>query len=112
MPDYLREFGNATPNLGCTPNVMRSRDISMKTLIRLLRGFANIWFVLAGIFIVGNLILVWYYEGFSRVQEIMSPFNVWNFIMMIITLSPGLGALFLADHLEKKKRLENPIGKN
>ncbi len=84
----------------------------MKILIRLLRGFANIWFVLAGIFIVGNLVLVWYYEGFSRVQEIMSPFNIWNFIMVMITVSPGLGALLLANHLEQKKRSEEPIEKS
>ena len=74
----------------------------MKILIRLLRGFANVWFVLAGLFIVVNLILVWYYQGFSRVQEIMSPFNIWNFIVVMITLAPGFGAVLLADRLEKK----------
>ena len=80
----------------------------MKILIRLLRGFANVWFVLAGLFIVVNLILVWYYEGFSRVQEIMSPFNIWNFIVVMITVAPGFGAVLLADHLERGELLEKP----
>lgn len=84
----------------------------MKILIRLLRGFAKVWFVLAGLFIAANLILVWYHEGFSRVQEIMSPFNIWNFIMVMITLAPGIGAELLADHLEKKKLLEKPKTSN
>lgn len=80
----------------------------MKILIRVLRGFAAVWFVLAGLFIFANLLLVWYYEGFSRVQEILSPFNVWNFIAVIITVAPGLGAYFLADYLERRRVKENP----
>lgn len=84
----------------------------MTTFIRLLRGFANVWFVLAGSFILVNLILVWYYEGFSKVQEIMSPFNVWNFIMVMITLSPGIGALLLANHLEQKKQSKEHVERN
>ncbi len=80
----------------------------MKILIRVLRGFATVWFVLAGLFIFANLLLVWYYEGFSRVQEILSPFNVWNFIAVMITMAPGLGAYFLADYFERRKVKENP----
>ncbi len=45
-------------------------------LIKVLRGFAKVWVVLASLFIVCNLVLVWYFEGFSKVQEVMSPFNV------------------------------------
>lgn len=72
--------------------------------IKVLRGIAKVWFVLAGLFIVGNLILVWYFEGFSKVQEIMSPFNVFNFIAVLITLAPGIFAHMLAEQLEAKKR--------
>lgn len=73
-------------------------------LIKVLRGFAKVWFVLAGLFIVGNLVLVWYFEGFSKVHEIMSPFNVVNFIAVLITLAPGISAHMLAERLEAKTR--------
>jgi hypothetical protein len=73
-------------------------------LIKVLKGFARVWFVLSGLFIVGNLILVWYFEGLSKVQEILSPFNVVNFIAVLITLAPGISAHMLAERLEAKKR--------
>ena len=73
-------------------------------LIKVLRVFTKVWFVLAGLFIVGNLVLVWYFEGFSKVQEIMSPFNIVNFIVVLITLAPGIAAHMLAERLEAKKR--------
>ena len=72
-------------------------------LIKVLRGFAKVWVVLASLFIVCNLVLVWYFEGFSKVQEVMSPFNVVNFIVMLITLAPGIAAHMLAERLEAKK---------
>jgi hypothetical protein len=72
-------------------------------LIKVLRGFAKLWLVLAGLFIVCNLVLAWYFEGFSKVQEIMSPFNVVNFVVVLITLAPGIAAHMLAERLESKK---------
>ena len=73
-------------------------------LIKMLKGFAMLWFVLAAIFIGGSLILIWYSEGFGKVQEIMNPFNLFNVIAVMITLAPGIGAYMLADHLETKKK--------
>lgn len=72
-------------------------------LIKVLKGFAKVWLVLAGLFIGGNLVSVWYFEGFSKVQEIISPFNVMNFIVVFITVAPGMAAHMLAEHLEHKK---------
>ncbi len=40
--------------------------------------------------------------GFSAVQELMSPFNITNYIAIVITLAPGLGALAWADRLKAK----------
>ena len=70
---------------------------------KILKVFSKVWFVLAGLFIAGNLVLVWYFEGFTKVQEIMSPFNIVNYIVVLITLAPGIGAHMLAEYLEKKK---------
>ena len=73
-------------------------------LIKILKRFSKVWFVLAGLFIAGNLVAISFSEGFARVQETMSPFNVVNFIVVIITLGPGILEYLLAEHLESKKK--------
>ena len=70
--------------------------------VRTLHILGVTWCVLAGLFIFGNLIWIAYSEGFSRVQYIMSPFNIVNFIAMALTMAPGFGALQLSDWLEKR----------
>jgi hypothetical protein len=59
---------------------------------RALTLFIKIWL---GFWAVVNLILIasiaWF-EGWGRVQEILSPYNFLHFIEEIIFLSPALGA--------------------
>lgn len=62
------------------------------------------WFVLAGLLIFASTLMIWYKDGFGRVQEIFSPFNLINFIAVMITLAPGLAARILADRLEQRRR--------
>ena len=69
---------------------------------KLLRGFAYVWFCLAGGLIFVSCVSISYTDGFSKVQEIFSPFNVINFIVTIITLSPGIGAYMLAEKLRQR----------
>lgn len=69
---------------------------------KLLRGFAYVWFCLAGGLIFASYVAIWYTDGFGKVQEILSPFNVINFVVTIITLSPGIGAYMLAERLERR----------
>ncbi len=71
-------------------------------VVKLLRIFAQAWATLVTILILISLSFIWYSEGFAKVQEIMSPFNIINFIVTIISLSPAIGAWALADHLVKK----------
>jgi len=73
-------------------------------LVKLLRAFAVVWFVLTGLLIFAGTLMIWYKEGFGRVQEIFSPFNVVNFIAVMITLAPGIAARMLADRLEQRRR--------
>jgi hypothetical protein len=80
-------------------------------IVRLLRGFAKIWFTLTASFIGVNLLIIWWQEGFWRVQEIMSAFNVVNFVIVVITLSPGIGAHMLSDYLERHRpHRSDPVG--
>jgi len=45
----------------------------------------------------------WMKGGFSALQELMSPFNVVNWIAVVITVAPGLGALAWAKNLAEKQ---------
>lgn len=78
----------------------------MSKLIRILRGFAYVWFVLASLFIIASLIMIWRYEGSSRIQEIVNPLNIWNYVILLLALAPGLGSLFVANYIVKLKPLE------
>ena len=49
--------------------------------------------MLAGLLILVGIIGMWMKEGFSGVQELLSPFNVINYIAMIITVAPGLAQI-------------------
>ena len=73
-------------------------------IAKLLRVFATVWFVVVGLLIVVSIAMTWYMEGFGRVQEIFSPFNVINFIAMVVTLVPGVGASMLAERLESRRQ--------
>jgi hypothetical protein len=50
--------------------------------------------------------MIWYHDGFGRVQEIFNPFNLWNIIAIVLTLSPSIGALWLAERLERRQLIQ------
>jgi hypothetical protein len=78
----------------------------MRIWIIVLKIFGYTWLVLAGLIITVGIIGVWIKEGFSGVQNLLSPFNVINYVVTLFTLAPGLGALILANKLEKKRYLD------
>lgn len=71
--------------------------------IKALRIFATVWFVLAGVLILIGVLMIWARDGFGAVQQVLSPFNVLNFIVTFVTLLPGLAARTLADRLAQRK---------
>ncbi len=60
--------------------------------------------MLAGLLILVSTAMIWYTEGFGRVREIFSPFKVINFIAVMVTLAPGIGAKMLAERLESRRQ--------
>lgn len=74
----------------------------MKIWITVLKGFGYIWFSLAAVLITIGTVGVWMKGGFAAVQELLSPFNVANFVVMVITIAPGAGALVWAEKLKAK----------
>ena len=77
----------------------------MKIWITLLKGFGYVWLTLAGLLILAGIAGTWMKGGFSAVQDLLSPFNIVNWIVTFITLAPGLGALAWADKLKIKSML-------
>lgn len=75
---------------------------SVRIWIKILQGFGYVWLILAGILIFMGIIGVWIKSGFSGVQAILSPFNIINWLVMVITLAPGIGALMWAEKLQIK----------
>jgi len=43
-------------------------------------------------------------EAFGKVIEIFSPFNIINYLFILILVSPAIGAYILVEHLKKKVR--------
>jgi len=75
----------------------------VKAWIVVLKVFGYVWVTLAVIAILIGIAGTWMKGGFSAVQELMSPFNVVNWVVMVITLAPGLGALAWANNLAEKQ---------
>ena len=74
----------------------------MKIWVVVLKAFAYVWLAAAVLLILAGIVGTWMKGGFSAVQELMSPFNITNYIAIVITLAPGLGALAWADRLQAK----------
>jgi hypothetical protein len=77
----------------------------MKFWIKMLKVFGYIWVTLAAILILAGTVSVWMNGGSSAVQELLSPFNIINWVVMVITLAPGIGAFMWAEKLSQKQAL-------
>lgn len=64
----------------------------------------KIWLVVAGGFIALNARLIWYFEGFAKVAEIFSPFNVINLVRVLITLAPDFGLIMAGERVHNQRR--------
>lgn len=73
--------------------------------VKALRAFGYVWLVLAGLLILVGIIGVWMKEGFGGVQTLLSPFNIANWFVTVLTLAPGIAALMWADKIEARHRI-------
>ena len=76
---------------------------------RALTIFIYVW---AGLIVLANLVGIigqFYLHGFSEgiayIQEIYSPFNVINWIVVVVALSPAIGAYYWREKRRKKTRV-------
>ena len=74
----------------------------MKIFVVVLRVFAYLWLIAASLLILVGIVGTWMKGGFSAVQDLMSPFNIVNYVAIVVTLALGLGALIWAENLKSK----------
>jgi len=72
---------------------MAAKVISKLGYIMLIAGSGLILTGITGLYMKGD---------FSAVMDLMSPFNVLNYIMILITLAPGFLCIWLSDRLRKR----------
>ncbi|MCB1784493.1 MAG: hypothetical protein KDI13_10935 [Alphaproteobacteria bacterium] len=77
--------------------------------LKILKAFRAIWLSAFVILIVISIIGMFlgadsFLEGWQKVQYIFSPFNVVNYIVMLITLSPAILAHHWIEKLESGKQ--------
>ena len=76
----------------------------MKFWIVTSKVLGYVWLGLAFILILTGIAGVWMKEGFSGVQELLSPFNIINWVVTLATLAPGIGLLMLSEKLRLKQK--------
>jgi len=83
-----------------------------KKLSKIFKVFATVWVILFSLVIVISIIGFFiaapnFIAGWQKVAEVFSPFNIANFIMTIISLSPAIIAYKLHEYFEKKSLKDN-----
>ena len=56
----------------------------------------TIWLYLLGLAVFVGAIGILLFEGVGRLFEIFSPFNIWNYLLILLLALPGWGALLLS----------------
>ena len=74
----------------------------MKFLSMASKVLGWVWLVLAALLILAGTIGIWMSKGFHGVQELLSPFNVSNYLVMFITIAPGVSLLMLSEKITKQ----------
>jgi hypothetical protein len=64
-----------------------------------------VWLAATGLLILVGIGSVWSKEGFSGVQDLLSPSNAVNYIAMAIALIPGIVLLKLSENLRSKVKI-------
>ena len=61
------------------------------------------WLIIAGLVIVLGYAMILWQQGFWALAEILSPWNIMNYVTVMLTLAPGVVLLMVADRLKAKK---------
>jgi hypothetical protein len=62
----------------------------------------KIWLWAVAALILLGYVSIWWFEGFSKLQQVLNPFNVWNVIAVVLTLAPGFGLIKLGERIRER----------
>ena len=80
----------------------------MKTLSKLLRLVGYAYFIVAILLLAASSTMIVLRDGFARLAEILSPFNSWNTLVVVLLLFPGYYLLTLATKLQSRPLASGP----
>ena len=75
-------------------------------MARVATALGWIWLTIAVALILLGYGMIAYEDGLGRLQAILSPFNVINWIAVIVTLLPGWGLLQLGKWFHERKLIK------
>ncbi len=78
--------------------------MATNVVANILRLIGYVWITLGSFLLVLILALAWYREGFGRLQTMLNPHDVWNWISVGTVLGPGLALPHLADGVRHRRR--------
>ena len=81
----------------------------MRRTATALRWLGHAWLYLAGAFIGLNYIAIIYFHGWSKYQEIANPYNLINFVAVMLTLLPGIGLIQFSEYLQRRAAASRSI---
>jgi hypothetical protein len=76
----------------------------MAILGKVLRGFAVVWMTVVAILMTIGYLHIFWHDGCSALRDALpSPWNISGFVVSVISISPALGAWWLADALTNQR---------
>jgi hypothetical protein len=72
-------------------------------MAKFLKMLGKVWLIIAALLIFMGYASIWYRHGFSELMEVLSPFNIWNLIAVLVTIAPGIGLIKLGERLDVRK---------
>lgn len=72
-------------------------------IAKILKWSARIWAFLVGLSVFIGAIGILIFNGWFKLTEVFSPFNVVNFLVIFVLLLPAIGAHYLSEYLLKRK---------
>jgi len=72
-------------------------------LIKTLNILGYVWLALTFAAVAIGSLAILIQDGLMEFLWLFSPFNIWNYLLIILMAAPGFGLLMIADKLEEKQ---------
>jgi len=73
----------------------------MNILAKILKGIGYLWVTFAIIIIIIGYVMILYKHGLGHLLDILSPFNIWNTLAVILILAPGALMIYIGKKIRR-----------